>query len=260
MFAETNPAVVGLLFVAGLPAGGVAVAVVHRDRARTALLKGAFLCPDCSAPVRLAHRLPLVSWVAGRGRRKGCGCKMRIRDPLLELGVGLSWAAVGGRLGLSWVLPAFVAYVTTLAILSAVDLDERRIPNKVLGPMSIAGALLLGTAALIQGRPAAIGQMALGAVGYAAPMLLLGLVAPGSMGMGDIKLAGYIGMHLGWFGLAQVLVGAFGAFLIGAVVGLTLIALRKKGRKDTVPFGPSMALGGILPLFLGPAIGRIYRL
>jgi leader peptidase (prepilin peptidase) / N-methyltransferase len=75
--------------------------------------------------------------------------------------------------------------------------------------------------------------------------------------MGDVKLAGYIGMHLAWLGLTHVLVGAFLAFLIGAIAGLSLVALRKKGRKDTVPFGPSMAIGGFLPVLLG-SLGNLF--
>lgn len=247
---DANPLVLAGLFVGGLVAGGVAVTVVHRDHARTALVKGPLLCPDCGAPAPFSQRLPLVSYVLGRGRRKGCGCKVRVRDPLLELGVAVAWTLVGAKLGVTWILPAFLAYATTLATLSAVDLDERRIPNKVLGPMSIVAAVLLLGAALIEGKLGIIPRMLLGGLGYAGPMLLLGLIAPGSMGMGDIKLAAYIGPHLGWFGGIYVVVGAFAAFIIGAVVGLVLIVLRKKGRKDTVPFGPSMALGGFIPIFL----------
>lgn len=240
----------GALFLGGLVAGRLAVSVVHRDHARTALLKGPSICPACGAPAPFAQRLPLVSYVLGGGRRKGCGCKVRVRDPLLELGVGIAWTLVGAKIGLTWVLPAFLAYATTLALLSAVDLDERRIPNKVLGPMSIVAAVLLLGAALIEAKLGIVPRMLLGGLGYAGPMLLLGLIAPGSMGMGDIKLAAYIGPHLAWFGGIYVVVGAFAAFIIGALVGLVLIVLRKKGRKDTVPFGPSMALGGFLPIFL----------
>ncbi|MGQ0678456.1 MAG: prepilin peptidase [Actinomycetota bacterium] len=255
MFVETNPIFLIALFLGGLMSGGLGVKVVHRDRARVPLLKGRFVCPQCAAPYAFVHRLPLISYLVGRGRRPGCGCRTRVRDPLLELFTGLAWVAVGARLGLSTILPAFLAYATTLAILSAVDLDERRIPNKVLGPMAVVGAVLLAAAAMVTGRPGVLLVMAVGAVGYALPMLLLAIVAPGSMGMGDIKLAGYIGMHLAWFGLEHVLIGALLAFIIGAAVGLLLIALRKKGRKDTVPFGPSMALGGLLPLFLGTGAG-----
>lgn len=260
MFVETRPLVLLAFFLGGLAAGSLAVVVIHRDRARARLRAGRFVCPTCGAPSPWAHRIPVMSYLAGRGLRKGCGCKIRIRDPLVELAVGLAWGLLAARFGVSWILPAFLAYATTLMILSAVDFDERRIPNKVLGPMSIVGGALLVIAALGEGDPGILIRLVIGAFAYALPMLVLGLVAPGAMGMGDIKLAGYIGMHLAWFSLVHVLVGAFLAFLVGSIVGLTLVVMRKKGRKDTVPFGPSMALGGFLPLFVGPAVSTFWRL
>ena len=251
MFVETRPLILLLFFLLGLVAGSAAVVVVHRDRARVPLIKGRAGCPTCGAPAPWHRRIPLVGYLTGRGRWSGCGDPIRARDPILELATGLVWVLVTARIGVSWVLPAFLAYATTLLVLSAVDLDERRIPNKVLGPMALAGALLLTVAAFEAGRPGILLRLAVGAVAYMLPMLALALITPGAMGMGDVKLAGYIGMHLAWFGLAHVFFAALLGFLIGALVGILLVASRTKSRKDMVPFGPSMALGGILPLFLG---------
>jgi leader peptidase (prepilin peptidase)/N-methyltransferase len=134
---------------------------------------------------------------------------------------------------------------------SAVDLDERRIPNKILAPAGGLAAVLLVGAALLEGEPGLIVRMVVAGLGYAVPMFLLGVIAPGSMGMGDVKLAAYLGAHLSWLSGSHVLVGAFLGFLIGAVLGLLLMALGRKGRKDTLPFGPSMALGAFLVIFVG---------
>lgn len=251
MLVETGPILIFALFVAGLLGGAFVTAVVHRDRARVALFSGRFLCPSCGEAAPWHARIPLFSYVAGGGKRRGCGCAIRVRDPLVEIATGVAWAALGARIGLQWILPALLLYAFTLITVAAVDLDERRIPNKVMAPMSVAGAVLVLLAAVLEGRLDVVPQVAIGAVGYAAPLFLLGTAVPGSMGMGDVKLAAYIGLHLAWFSLAYVLVGAILGFVIGAVVGLALIALRKKGRKDTVPFGPSIALGGFLVLFLG---------
>ena len=251
MFAETRPAVLLLLAVAGLVSGALANVVIHRDRARVPLFSGRFLCPECGKPSPFYERLPVVSYLLGGGRRHRCGDRVRVRDPLVEGLCGVAWALVTARLGLTPILPAFLMFTTTLVVLSAVDLDERRIPNKVLTPAGVLAFLLLAGAAVVEGRPDLIGRMLVGGIAYAVPMFVLGVVAPGSMGMGDVKLAAYLGAHLAWFSLAHVLVGAFLGFLIGAALGLVLIALRKKGRKDTVPFGPSMAAGAFLVLFVG---------
>ncbi|MEX2586507.1 MAG: A24 family peptidase [Actinomycetota bacterium] len=251
MFVEGSPFLIAVLLVFGLIAGAFATVVVHRDSARVSLFTGPLMCPSCGDPAPWYQRIPVFSYVAGRGKRRACGCAIRVRDPLLELALGVAWAALGARIGLQWILPALLLYAFTLVTVSAVDLDERRIPNKVMAPMSVAGIVLVLLAALMEQRLDVVPQLAIGAAGYAAPLFVLGIAAPGSMGMGDVKLAAYMGLHLAWFSLSHVLVGAILGFIIGALLGLTLIVLGKKGRKDTVPFGPSIALGGLLVLFVG---------
>ncbi len=250
MFTEARPLVLMVFAFGGLVTGVLANVVVHRDRARVPLFAGRFVCPDCGKPSPFYERLPLISYLIGGGKRRRCGDKVRVRDPLVEVVCAIGWALVIARFGLTAVLPALLVFTTTLVVVSAVDLDERRIPNKVLTPAGVAAAVLLLGAALVEGEPFAIGRMLAGALGYAVPMFVLGVVAPGSMGMGDVKLAAYLGSHLAWFSLGHVLVGAFLGFLIGAILGLLLIAVRKKDRKDTLPFGPSMSVGGFLVLFI----------
>lgn len=259
MFLDTRPVLIIALFVAGLVAGAFANVVVHRDKARVSLFKGRALCPTCGKPAPWYQRLPLVSFLLGRGKRRGCGCPVRARDPLAELAMGLAFAALGARFGFRWILPALLAYAFTLITVSEVDLDEQRIPNKIMLPMSIVGVLLLLLAAFMEQRLNVVPVLAIGAVGYSVPLFILGNIAPGSMGMGDVKLAAYMGLHLAWLSLSHVLAGAIIGFVIGAVVGLALIALRMKGRKDTIPFGPSLALGGFLALFVGSPATFISR-
>lgn len=246
----TGLGVLGIALVAGSAAGMLSRLIVYRAPTELPLLKGGRKCPECGRDPGLVERIPILSYVLRRGRRP-CGHKIRLRDPLIELTVAVAWVLTVARLGLEPELPAFLAFMTTLVILSAVDLEHRRILNRVLGPMAIVALVSLPAAALIEGRPAIIGRSALGALAYFAPMLLLGLVIPSSMGMGDIKLAGYLGFHLGWFSLPHVLLGAFVGFLIGAVTGIGLVIAGKKGRKDYVPFGPSMALGAAIVVLMG---------
>lgn len=257
MFVETRPLPLLLIAVGGLFSGALANVAIYRDAARVSLWRGRFACPDCDAPAPFYHRVPLVSYVLSRGRRRGCGDRIRLQDPVVELACAVGWVLVAARLGVVPVLPAFLALTTTLVALSAVDLKERRIPNKMLGPMAVVAALLLVAAAAAEGEPLLIGRMAVGGLGYAVPLFVLGVVAPGSMGMGDVKLAAYLGAHLAWLSLGHVLVGAFMGFLLGAALGLGLMAVRKMGRKDTLPFGPSMCLGAFLVLFVGSVPGLL---
>lgn len=245
------------LFVAGLAFGTLANLVIRRDRARVTAFKGRLACPECGEPVPAPRRIPLPSLVAGAGRRR-CGCRLARQEPVVELIMGTGWALIGAKLGPAWILPAFLAMTWTLVTVSAIDLTERRIPNRILGPMAIVAAVLLVVAAVMTGRPQVLVRMAAGSLAYAAPMMAMGLLIPGSMGMGDVKLAAYLGLHLAWFGYASVFVGAFFGFLVGGLVGLSLIALRKKGRKDTLPFGPSMGAGAFMVLFFGASIPYLW--
>ncbi len=248
MIVESRWPVLVLAFVAGAIAGSIAKLIVYRAPAGLPFLRGITKCPQCGRDLTLMEGIPLLSYRLGlKGWR--CGHINSIHDLLIELIVAVSWVLTVARVGLRSELPAFLAFVTTLVILSAVDLEHRRILNRILGPMAIVAIVLLLGAAVVEGRPEALGRSALGALAYFAPMLLLGLLIPSSMGMGDIKLAGYLGLHLGWFSMKHVLVGAFLGFLIGAAIGVTLMVAGKKSRKDYVPFGPSMALGAGATIF-----------
>lgn len=250
---ENRWSIVLLAFLAGSFAGGIAKLIVYRAPTELPLLKGSFKCPECRRDLSVKDRIPLLAYLLGRGRRQ-CGHIISVRDPLIELIVGASWALSVSLLGQRPELPAFLAFMATLVTLSAIDLEHRRIPNRVLGPMAILAIALLSGAAIFDDRLEVLWGAVLGGLVYFVPMLLLALIIPSSMGMGDVKLAGYLGMHLGWFSLKHVLVGAFLGFLIGALIGVGLMIVGKKGRKDYVPFGPSMALGGALTVLLGTSV------
>ena len=213
-------------------------------------------CPNCGRSIAWFENIPVLSYVALRGRCKGCSLPISVRYPLVEALAGAACVIVAIRIGLKPELPAFLMFVITLIILSAIDLEHRRIPNKVLGPASAVGAAMLGVGAVVSGSPASLARVGLGALAYGVPMLLIALAVPRGMGMGDVKLAAYLGGHLGWSGLLHVLVGAFLGFFLGSFLGVVLIALGRKTRKDGIPFGPSMAAGAVGALLWGtPIIG-----
>lgn len=245
-----------IVFSFGAVFGSFANVVIHRLPRGESVVNPGSHCPNCGRSIAWFENIPVLSYAALRGRCKGCSLSISIRYPTVEALTGAACVVVALRIGLKPELPAFLTFVITLIILSAIDLEHRRIPNKVLGPASAAGAALLGVAAAVSGSPGSLAQVGLGAFAYGVPMLLIALVVPRGMGMGDVKLAAYLGGHLGWFSLLHVLVGAFLGFFLGSFVGVVLIALRRKTRKDGIPFGPSMAAGAVGALLLGtPIIG-----
>jgi leader peptidase (prepilin peptidase)/N-methyltransferase len=211
--------------------------------------------------------VPVVSWLALRGRCAGCDEAIPVRYPLVELATAVLFVGVAG-----WVLsgptppsteawPVLVAFLYLAAIsiaLTLIDLDTHRLPNGIVLPAYVvAGALLTVASALASDWGslvrAGIGMLVL-YVFYAG----LRLVRPGGMGGGDVKLAGVLGIYLGWLGWPSLIVGAFGAFLLGGVFGVALLASRRATRRTAIPFGPWMLAGAWLGILAGPALGDWY--
>ncbi|MGH9039475.1 MAG: prepilin peptidase [Acidimicrobiia bacterium] len=178
---------------------------------------------------------------------------------LVHLAGAALFAAAAVRFGWSPVLPAWLVLVAGLLAISVIDLEHYIVPNRILVPMTIAALPLLALGVLDDEIDPAdlIRAVLAGAAGLTA-MLALNLISPRGMGMGDVKMSFVLGLHLGVLGWGQVVLGFFSAFLLGAVVGLTLIALKIRGRKDAVPFGPFLAAGTVLAALWGDPILRWY--
>lgn len=237
----------------GLAFGSFANVVVHRVPRSESIVAPGSACPSCGTPLAWYDNIPLLSFLVLKGRCRHCRATISVRYPLIEGLVGVLWGLTALVVGLRPELPAFLAFVTVLVMLGAIDLEHRRLPNRILGAASIVAGVLLLAAAPFSGWTPLLMALA-GAAAYGGPMLLLGLAFPAGMGGGDIKLAGYIGLHLGWLGLLHVLVGAMAGFIVGGVVGVALLVAGRKGRKDPVPFGPAMAVGALVALFAGEVI------
>jgi leader peptidase (prepilin peptidase)/N-methyltransferase len=159
----------------------------------------------------------------------------------------------------SWVLPAFLAVAAGLVSLSAIDLEHFLLPNRIVYPLALVTLALLTLGALGDSAWGALGRAVLGGVAGILTLGVLHVVSPRSMGFGDVKLAFVLGLALGWLGWGELVLGLFCGFLAGALVGLVLIALRRRGRKDHLPFGPFLAFGTLVVLLWGDVLLRWYR-
>ena len=155
------------------------------------------------------------------------------------------------RFGASPELPAYLVLAVAGVLLAVIDLRHRLLPNRVIGPALVAGALLLTGAAAVDGRWDDLARAALGAVVLFAIFLVLALISPSALGMGDVKLAGLLGLHLGWLGWDAVLLGAAAGFVVQAVLSLVLLASRRIDLRGELPFGPAMLAGAVLAIGAG---------
>jgi leader peptidase (prepilin peptidase)/N-methyltransferase len=225
--------------------------VTFRLPRRESLVKPRSHCTACGAPVRPYDNVPILSWLLLRGHCRDCSAHISARYPLVEAATALLCAgAVLAHSGAA-AIALSVTLVLILVPAALIDLEHRIIPNR----LTATGALLalgLGTALDPSGEP---GRLIAGAAagGF---LLAAALAYPGGMGMGDVKLAGVMGLFLG----AAVAPALLIALLSGVLLGAAIIARKgaAAGRKTAVPFGPFLALGGILAIFLGQPIVDLY--
>lgn len=238
-------------FLLGLAAGSFGNVVIARVPAGGSVVRPRSACPGCHAPIAAADNVPVLSWLALRGRCRRCGMRISATYPLVELFTALAFTAVGARVGLDWALPGFLLFAWTLIVVAVIDARTRRIPNRLTYPLTPALLVLLALAAVLQGDPQVALRALAGGVAAFVALLVLALISPGGMGMGDVKLAAFIGIGLGYLGWSHVLLGVFGAFVLGGVVAVVLLVVRLRGRRDLLPFGPYLAVAALGALLLG---------
>jgi len=205
---------------------------------------------------------PLAAWATRtlhapplRGARAGAATSASL--------AALAFGALGWRFGGQpvdasslVVLGALLVFAAAATVLAVVDVVEHRLPNAVLGPAGLAVAALLGVAAALDGAGAGPGRALSAVVGAAvlfALFLAVALVSPRAMGMGDVKLAALVGGVLGWGGLTSWVVGVGAMFVLGGLVAVVGLLLRRVPAGGTIPFGPAMLAGALLAVVAVPA-------
>jgi len=236
----------------GLLIGSFLNVVAYRLPRKESLSHPGSHCPACDHPVRPYDNIPVLSWLLLRGRCRDCGERIHWRYPLVELGTGLLFAGVVAAHD-EWVDVALgLILITALIPITIIDLETRLIPNLITGPAAVA-ALIAGIALDLDGVPE---QLIAGAAAFGFFFIAAWLYRRG-MGMGDVKLAGVMGLCLGRAVAPAILI----ALVAGVVVGGIIIARvgASQGRKTAVPFGPFLALGGVIAVFVGDDIVHSYQ-
>jgi leader peptidase (prepilin peptidase)/N-methyltransferase len=263
-FAVIAAITVGVL---GLAIGSFLNVVVYRVPAGMSVVSPSSACPKCGRPIRGFDNVPVLSWLVLRGRCRDCSDSISARYPAVELGTGLFFVVVVWRFlaGASTPLPvaipgvlAFIYLAAVSVVLALIDLDVRRLPNTIVLPSYVVGAVLLTLQAILSGDYSGLIRAGIGMAALFGFYLLLALAYPRGMGFGDVKLAGLLGLYLGWLGWGDLVVGAFAAFLLGGLFSVGLMIFRKAGRKTAIPFGPWMLLGAWIAILFGNNITTGY--
>jgi leader peptidase (prepilin peptidase)/N-methyltransferase len=237
--------------VLGLLIGSFLTVVVDRVPRRVSIVAPGSACGACGLRLGPLDLVPVVSWVALRGKCRSCRTPIGIEPILVELATAGLFVAMAVEFGLSWELVAYCVLSAGLVALSVIDLKTQRLPREITYVTMAIGAPLLVVAALVAGEPERIWMAALGAVIYVALMGLIYLASRGGMGDGDVRFSPLLGMYLGWVNPGLVPVSLFLASIVGSVVGITMMLLGRGGRKTAIPFGPFLAAGTIAAVFVG---------
>lgn len=241
--------------VLGLAIGSFLNVVIHRVPKKESVIRPRSRCPSCSTQLAERDNIPVISWLILGGKCRSCGEPISIRYPLVELLTAALFAAAGIRFAAHpEVIPAYLVFFACLISVSAIDLDEWIIPNRIIYPTLFASVPLLLLAAVVGHRWHSFEHAAIGGVAGFVALYIVHFISPKGMGFGDVRLVGIIGIYMGWLSLLHVFVGVFLGFLVASVVGVALMVARRKGRKDYVPFGPFLALGAVVAVFVGTPI------
>jgi len=261
--------IVVLATILGLAVGSFLNVVIWRLPRGESLAHPPSACPKCGHEIRKRDNIPVLSWLILRGRCRDCGAPISPRYPLVEAGTALFFGLVAldfvtrapdqpQASAALWALPAFLYLAAVSVTLAAIDIDLRRLPDRIVLPSIVVGVVLLALATFGAGDWGLLVRALVGGAVLFAFYFALVLAYPRGMGFGDVKLAALLGLYLGWMGWDALIVGAFAAFLIGGVFAIVLVLVKRANGKTAIPFGPWMLLGAWVGIFLGSDIAAGY--
>jgi leader peptidase (prepilin peptidase)/N-methyltransferase len=237
--------------VFGLVIGSFLNVVIHRVPRKESVVSPRSRCPTCENELMARDNVPLLSWLLLRGKCRHCSAPISARYPLVELLTAVAFAAIGARFGADWALPSYLIFTAALVAVGFIDIEHYIVPNRILIATLAVGGPLLVMAAALDDRWLDLRRALIGAVAASGGLLVMNLVNPRWMGMGDVKLAFPLGLWLGWLSVGHVLAGLFVGFLLGSIGGLTLIATGLRTRKDHIPFAPFLGAGAFVVVLAG---------
>jgi leader peptidase (prepilin peptidase) / N-methyltransferase len=237
--------------VFGAVVGSFLNVVIHRLPLGESLVHPRSRCPSCGTQIAGYDNIPIVSWLVLRGRCRHCQAPISPRYPAVELLTAVAFAAVVLVGGLDDDLVLELPFVAALIALAGIDYDHKLLPNRIVYPLAVWGLV----ATVLVDRDDLVEHLVAGAGAFL--FLFLAVLAyPRGMGMGDVKLAGAMGLYLGVSVIPALLI----AFLSGSIVGIVILAREgAAARKKAVPFGIFLALGGIVAVLVGPELVDLYE-
>ena len=237
--------------ILGLVIGSFLTVVVDRVPRGASIVQPGSACGNCGLRLGARDLIPVFSWLALRGKCRQCHTNIGAEPLVLELSTAVLFALTAWEFGGTVTTIAYCVLMAGLVALSWIDLKIKRLPREITYTTLAIGAPLLCVAAFVEDEPERIWQMVLGAAISLGVMLVIYAASRGGMGDGDVRLSPLLGAYLGWLNPGLSLVGLFFGFITGAIVSVVLLIAGRAGRKTALPFGPFLALGTVIAVFIG---------
>jgi len=235
----------------GLAIGSFLNVVIYRVPRHESIVRPRSACPSCHAPILERDNIPVVSWLLLHGKCRSCQHPISMRYPIIELTCAMLFAGAAARFGYNWELPAMLVFLAGLLALASIDLELMVLPKGIIFTVLAGVAVFLVVAAAVYNEWHRLLIAVLCALGWFLVFFLLWAVSPRILGYGDVRLSTVLGLALGWLGIRYVILGFFSANLIGAIIGIFLIATKKMRRDQPIPYGVFLALGAALAVYAG---------
>jgi leader peptidase (prepilin peptidase)/N-methyltransferase len=245
--------------VFGLIVGSFLNVVIYRVPRKESVVSPRSACPTCGVPISARDNVPIFSWLFLRGKCRNCHSPISVRYPLVEAATAGLFAGVAARIGFSWSLPAFLVVAAGLLALACTDFEHLVLPKRIVYPVLALVGILLIVAAAITHHWHNLLIAVLCAIVWFVIFFVMNAISPRALGFGDVRLAPVLGLALGWLGIRYALLGFFAANLIGAILGLSLIATKRMKRQQQIPYGVFLAMGTMLAIFAGPELLRPFQ-
>lgn len=250
-FLEMGNILLFSLFFLGITVGSFLNVCIYRVPAGLSIVKPRSRCPNCETAILWFHNIPLLSYLLLRGRCASCSVSIPVRYPLIEALTGVGFLGCGWFFGPTPAAGVYCLFVAALIVITFIDLDHQIIPDVISLPGIIVGFFCSFAIPWLSWSDSLLGILLGGGSLWLVAVLYELLTKKEGMGGGDIKLLGMLGAFLGWKAILPII---FVSSLIGSLIGVPLMLVKKADSKLAIPFGPFLALGALIYLFWGPQL------
>ena len=238
----------------GLAIGSFLNVVIYRVPLHQSIVRPRSSCPSCHAQILGRDNIPALSWFLLRGRCRSCHSPISVRYPLVEVACAGLFAGIAAREGFDWDVPALLIFVAGLLTLANIDLEKLILPKSIVYVTLVLQLSALVLDADITNEWNRLLITGLCAVCWFVVFFGINFIGPRYLGFGDVRFSLVLGVGLGWLGIRYVILGFFAANLIGTIIGVALICLKRMSRDQPIPFGVYLSLGAAVAIYAGPEI------